>query len=139
MSTLDPLPPLRVLLVDDDIRTTQRLARMLREDGYEVDIATDAARATERLEQGPTLDVVVTDILLPRTGGARLVRLARARIPTLAVFVVTSHPNLAASLERELDPPIMILTKPLVYDDLQAHLAHIAPTPPVRKSEAHGA
>jgi len=38
----DPRPHV-VLLVDDELRTTRRLAAMLREDGFAVEIARDGA------------------------------------------------------------------------------------------------
>ncbi len=45
----DGLPRTQVvLLVDDDLRTTRRLAEMLREDGLTVEIARDGAAAIAR-------------------------------------------------------------------------------------------
>ena len=110
---------------------------MLREDGYEVDIATDGVGAAERLAQSAPPDVLVTELRTPPPGGARLVRLARATHPGLAIIVVTSHPHLAVSLEQDLDPPALVLTKPLVYDELQALLARLAPALPGSASRVH--
>ncbi len=122
MSALTPLPRLHVLLVDDDARTTQQLARMLRDDGYEVDVETDGVKARERLEREPTLDALVTDLQMPRASGASLARLARAQHEGLPVIVVTGYPNLAVPLEHEMTPPPFVLTKPLVYEELYALL-----------------
>lgn len=102
---------------------------MLQEDGYEVDLAADATRAAERLALTPAPDVLITELHAPPSGGARLVQIARARYPRLPVLVVTSHPNLATSLERELDPPATVLTKPLAYDELRELLARMTPGP----------
>ena len=116
---------LHLLLVDDDVRSVHQLARMLREDGYEVDVATDGDEARQHLEQRPAPDALVTDMRMPQTGGAALARLARLRYAALPVIVVTSYPNLAVPLERELDPPPVVLTKPLVYDELQSLLQRV--------------
>jgi CheY-like chemotaxis protein len=108
-------PPALVLVVDDDARTARLLARMLGEDGYEVELALDGAAAVGRLARSPTPDVLVTDVKMPHVDGAGVARYARWRRPQLPVFLVTGHPELVSDLERTLDPPILVFTKPLDY------------------------
>lgn len=108
-----------VLLVDDDARTARRLAQMLREDGFDVDVACDGAAAVARLSREPPPDVLVTDLVLPHTDGTALARFARWRRPDLPVVFITGHPEL---LPDGIDPTPMVLVKPIEYAELAAKL-----------------
>ncbi len=120
--TLGGRRPVLVLVVEDDARAAQRLATMLREDGWDAEVACDGAMAIARLTRSPLPTILVTDMRLPHADGVAVSKYARSRKPTMPIFVVTGHPQLAASLGEELIPPPVVFTKPLVYDDLSAAL-----------------
>jgi DNA-binding NtrC family response regulator len=107
----------RVLLVDADHRSSQQLARLLSEDGFDVELARDGTTAVEALTQPRSIDVLVTELRLPRLDATSLVRFARARHPGVMVVVVTSFANLF-SAERFGQPVPLMLPKPLDYDAL---------------------
>jgi CheY-like chemotaxis protein len=117
------VPQVLVLVVDDDVRSARRLAKMLREDGYDVDVASDGAMAIARLAHGPLPSVLVTDLHMPSADGGAVARYARSRNKDMPIIVVTGHPQLAATLERDLEPSPLVFTKPVVYADLSAALA----------------
>ncbi len=111
-----------VLLVDDDTRTARRLAQLLREDGYVVEVAGDGAAAMSRLSHLPFPEVLITDVQLPRIDGAAVARYARSSRPSVTVIFVTGYPELAtARLDELADHPI-VFTKPLDYDALRTEL-----------------
>src|SRR5664279_6567477 len=83
-----------VLLVDDDLRTSRRLAGMLREDGLEVEIARDGAGAIARFTHAPIPDALVTELTTAHVDATSLSHFARAQRPGMPVFVVTGYPNL---------------------------------------------
>lgn len=116
-------PPTLILVVDDDARSVNRLAIMLREDGYEVETELDGEAAIQRLSRAPAPAVLVTDLHLPRGNGAEVARFARAHVADMPVVVVTGYPQLAP---LDLTPAPIVLTKPLVYRDLSAALARVA-------------
>ena len=118
----------RILLVDDDTRSVRRLAQMLREDGFDVEVAVDGARAIARLSHGRIPDVVVTDLRMPFADGIAVARYARSRRPDVVVIVLTSYPHMASPLEDgSFDPPAVVLTKPLEYESLRAALSDPEP------------
>jgi two-component system, cell cycle sensor histidine kinase and response regulator CckA len=45
----------------------------------------------EMLERGPTPDLVITDVRMPRVSGPELVRAARRKWPRLRVLFVSGH------------------------------------------------
>ena len=117
-----PFPAL-ILVVDDDARSVQRLAVMLREDGYRVEVAVDGDAAIERLGREPRPSILVTDLRMGRADGGTVARFARERLQDIPIVVVTGYPHLAPS---DLDPKPVVLTKPLAYLELSATLAHFA-------------
>jgi signal transduction histidine kinase/CheY-like chemotaxis protein len=76
-ATTEPLPvepaptggTERILVVDDEKVVRELLAQMLREQGYDVEIAGSAREA--RALEGPW-DLLLTDVVMPRTDGVRL-------------------------------------------------------------------
>lgn len=108
-------PVKHVLLVDDDARTVRRLAQMLREDGFSVDVACDGAAAVSLLAHAPYPDVLVTDLLMPYADGMSVGKYARSLRPGLPIIFVTGYPQL---LTDNLDPRAVVLVKPIDYADL---------------------
>ncbi len=89
MSGSSPTSTKRVLLVDGDRRTSQRLASLLREDGYEVEVRCDGASAMTRLARAPLLDVLITELSVPLSDGASLARFGLAQRPSMQIVVLT--------------------------------------------------
>lgn len=115
--------PLRhlVLLVDDKARTALRLAQMLREDGFDVEVVTDGRVALGRLARDPVPDVLVTEWLLRNASGHAVAKRARRTSPSVPVVVVTGYPQLALAA-TDLTPRPIVIAKPALYADLVQHL-----------------
>lgn len=111
-----------MLIVEDDARTARTLSQMLQEDGYDVELAFDGANAIARLGREPRPDVLVVDYRLPHVDGMVVARYARSRYPELPVFVVSSYPEVVLQ-SPPLNPPAILLTKPLIYRELTDELA----------------
>jgi two-component system chemotaxis sensor kinase CheA len=95
LTTAAPVPEKKVptVLVVDDSLTTRTLEKSILEaHGYEVRIAMDGVEALERL-QAETVDLVITDIQMPRMDGFRLLEEMKKneRLARLPVIVVTSQ------------------------------------------------
>jgi two-component system response regulator MprA len=116
---------MKILVVDDDVRTAQRFARLLEEDGYQVEVFGDGVQAIERLDAGPPPDVVITDVLMPRASGIAVMEHARAARPGIVVIFVTGHPELLARLAPS-EPEPVVFTKPIQYAAVNAALGDAA-------------
>lgn len=119
-----------ILVVDDDTRTARRLALLLREDGYKVEVAADGALAVGRLSRGPFPDVVITDVQLPHVDGLAVARYARAERPQVSIIFVTGYPELVNAPRDAAGDAALVFTKPLDYEALRAALARTCPVPP---------
>jgi DNA-binding NtrC family response regulator len=114
--------PYVVLLVDDDLRTTRRMADMLREDGFGVEVARDGAAAVARLSRSPVPDALVTELTTAHADGIAIGRFARNQRPGLPVLFVTSYPNLFSPEAFSEGPPARLYTKPVDYTALKEAL-----------------
>ena len=88
----------RILIVDDEKSIRRTLAEFLRADGYEVVEAEEADAALLLLDEG-AVDVVVTDIILPRVTGVELLRRIHARAPDVQVVMMTGEPTVETASE----------------------------------------
>ncbi len=91
---LEPtLPPLRLLIVDDDPAVRLSLATMLQQEGHQVVTAgggeTALAIFEAALSQGQPFDAVLTDLGMPRMNGVGVLRLVKKRSPSTPVIVMT--------------------------------------------------
>ena len=74
MSPADDAP--HILVVDDDSRIRDLLARYLAENGYRVSSAADAADARRKLD-GLAFDLLIVDVMMPGERGTDFVRALR--------------------------------------------------------------
>jgi CheY-like chemotaxis protein len=77
-----------ILVVDDDQSSRALLQEILSLAGHEVVQAEDGRQALERVEQG-SIDLVITDRLMPCMGGLELLQ-ALARRPVVIPAIVVS-------------------------------------------------
>jgi len=81
------LPPLRVLIVDDDEFQRTALARMTESLGFTVTTAIDGEEALEK-HAALAADVILTDLMMPRMDGFELLRMLEStgdRTPTIVL------------------------------------------------------
>lgn len=110
-----------LLLVEDDVTSASRLSQLLREDGFVVEWINNARDATERLSSELRPDALLLDYKLPHGDGVVLARRARARWPGVPVIFVTSYTEVVQR-EAPLDPPAILVSKPVAYNELVAAL-----------------
>ncbi|WP_186144363.1 ATP-binding protein [Burkholderia gladioli] len=82
-----------VLLVEDEADLLDVAIELFRSIGYEVVPAASAAEAAAILESRDDIDVLFTDITMPRgISGAELAQLARVRRPALKIILTSGYP-----------------------------------------------
>src|SRR5918997_66793 len=104
----------RVLVAEDEALVALSLADLLEAEGYDVVLAPDGADALDAARRlGDSLDVLVTDLNMPRLGGEDLIRELRAERPGLPGVVVTGSAPLggAEALRHHAggDGPLVLL------------------------------
>lgn len=116
VTTLTAAPPrlgaARVLVVEDDDGIRSLTARVLQGAGYEVVIARDGVEALSVIRESDRVDLVVSDVIMPRMGGAPLLEEVRTRWPDLPVVFVSGHPFEQLDMPRLLEGRDQYLAKP---------------------------
>jgi DNA-binding response OmpR family regulator len=79
-----------VLLAEDDLSISDPLARALRREGYEVDVAPDGPSTLEAAMAGG-VDLIVLDIGLPRLDGLEVCRRLRSEGQSVPVLILTAR------------------------------------------------
>jgi CheY-like chemotaxis protein len=107
-------PQRTVLLIDDDLAVRAFLRQVLHEAGYLVAEAGDGRSGMSKLEQ-MTVDLVITDLVMPEQEGLETVQRLRAERPELPVIVISGafggsflktarRFGAMASLSKPIDP-----------------------------------
>lgn len=87
-----PRPPLTVLLVEDEDSVRRLCRTFLEEAGFDVLEAADGRQALHLgLTHSASLDLLLTDILLPDLDGARLASDLRGKVPGLKVLFMSGY------------------------------------------------
>jgi len=100
----------RLLLVEDEAAVRDFASRALRHNGYDVIVAANAeeAEAIVGTERG-TLDLIVSDVVLPGNSGLHLVDRLRTLQPTLRVLLTSGYVDRKSQWDviRERDLPFL--------------------------------
>lgn len=81
-----------VLVVDDEPFMLQLVARILREQGYEVELAAHGLAARERLTRGArSPDLILTDLKMPHMDGVQLSRAVAEMHPSIPMAYMSGH------------------------------------------------
>jgi two-component system, NtrC family, response regulator HydG len=107
----------RVLVADDEASARDSLARLLRSEGFEVDLAEDGEKALACL-QDTSPDVLVTDLHMPGLDGLQLLERAREASPELIVVLVTAFADVDTAVRAMQNGAEHYLTKPVQFDEL---------------------
>jgi two-component system C4-dicarboxylate transport response regulator DctD len=110
----------RLLFVDDERDMREAAAQWLGLAGFTVTLASDGAEAMEQLRSGG-IDVVITDIRMPRKDGMALLDTVLEHHPGLPVILLTGHGNVPLAVEAMRRGAFDFLEKP--YDP--EHLTEI--------------
>ena len=99
-----------VLLVDDEPLLRRITARGLREADYDVLEADDGRSALAILRSGATVDIMLSDIMMPRMTGVELGHAVRAEFPAIPILLMSGYPGLEPVPFRFIAKPFQIPT-----------------------------
>jgi DNA-binding response OmpR family regulator len=125
-----------LLVVEDDVRLSRLLKRLLGQDRHVVETALTAEEGIEIATSGLGLDAVILDVGLPDKSGfevARALRKGGSQVPILMLTARDSVGDRVEGLDAGADD---YLVKPFAYEELLARLRALGRRPPSRKSAA---
>jgi signal transduction histidine kinase/CheY-like chemotaxis protein len=113
--------PATILLVDDEDVVRLATADMLEDVGYSVLQADSGPAALAMLRNGRSIDLLITDYLMPGMNGVELIRHARNAAPDLPALIISGYSTIAEGPGADLPR----LAKPFRQIDLAGRIAEI--------------
>jgi len=107
----------RLLVVDDAPQTLEVLQRNLTSKGYQVFTAQSVAEAIRILET-TTVDLVITDLKMPKVSGIDLVRHVRENFKDTEVMMITGYPTIEGAVKAIKTGAEEYLIKPFTDEEL---------------------
>ena len=107
-----------VLVVEDAAGLREVTRRLLERLGYTVLLASNAEDAREMFEQHPSIDLLLTDVVMPGASGPELVTQLMERRPTLKVIYMSGYTDDAIVHHGILDSGVAFLQKPFSSETL---------------------
>ena len=133
----NPRDQLKTILAVDDERLVLQIWKraLLAIPGVSVLTAADGEEAKSILAQEP-VDLVVTDLLMPRMSGYELLIHLYERLPSLPVIVISGEMDLDRYPMMEHLGALRILPKPVMPESLQRHARALLESP--KGGSVHG-
>jgi DNA-binding NtrC family response regulator len=108
-----------LLVVEDDQEMRDLLRKVLAKEGYRVSLAADGHEALVELDRNP-FDLVVTDMLMPHSGGLELLEATHRNHPNLPVIIVTAFGDWGTYSRALALGAAAFISKPLRMSELIA-------------------
>ena len=108
----------RIVLIDDEARLLQTLARFLEQQGHQVVRGTTFREVAEQLQPG-RFELLITDIVMPDFDGMRVLReVVENRKCQEPVILITGEPTLETAAEAVRRGAFDYISKPVTKDKL---------------------
>lgn len=139
---LDAQPAVRagtetILLVEDELGVRQLVCEMMRRLGYQILPASGGAEAIRLIEQHRgSIDLLVTDVIMPQMSGRELAQRLKLLQPSLKVLYISGYTDDMLAHHGVLESNVFLLQKPFAPDELAKKLREVLDTPATRSAEA---
>ncbi|MBI3415354.1 MAG: response regulator transcription factor [Verrucomicrobia bacterium] len=124
---------MRLLLVEDERKVADFIARGLRAERFAVDVAVDGLSGWE-MAANVDYDLIILDLMLPGLSGTELLRRLRRRGGNAAVLVLTARDATSDKIENFEAGADDYLTKPFAFAELVVRVKALLRRPPASRS-----
>jgi DNA-binding NtrC family response regulator len=107
----------KILVVDDEEDVCRSVTKILSRKGFSVDTALSAEDAVRLMKNTP-FDLVITDLMMPKTDGLELLKIIRDLYPELDVIMITGYASIDSAVKAVKLGAAGYLPKPFTPDEL---------------------
>jgi DNA-binding response OmpR family regulator len=125
---------MRLLIVEDDRKLADFVARGLRAERFAVDLAADGREGQIHIDSFE-YDLLILDLMLPYINGTELLRRVRQSHPSLPVLVLTARDAIEDKVEHFEAGADDYLTKPFDFAELVVRVKALLRRTPVERTE----
>ncbi len=122
-TTPPPVTQVVIMFVEDEELIRKVTARYLRKQGYSVILASDGQEALEVARRATAIDIVVTDVVMPRMNGIEMVRRLKQIHPGVKVIYTSGYSDEMVGQHRT--PDTMFIQKPYTPQHLIKQVASL--------------
>ena len=112
-------PTGKVLVVDDEQKMCEFLELVLSQDGHQVLAATSGEQAFDVIKSNPDLDVIVTDLMMPKITGMEVLEEAKRMLPDTPVIMITGYSTVENAVQAMKAGAFDYLPKPFKVDEVK--------------------
>ncbi|MEK6678989.1 MAG: sigma-54 dependent transcriptional regulator [Nitrospirota bacterium] len=113
-----------VLIIEDEPIMRNILKNALTKAGFEATIAEDGIKGISAINEGD-FDIIITDIVLPKGDGFKILKWAKEKRPETSVILITGHGKVKDAVEAMKLGASDYLTKPFSMEDLSLRINKI--------------
>jgi len=125
---------MRLLIIEDDPKLADFVARGLRAERFAVDVAGDGLEGQRHLD-AYQYDLLILDLMLPKLGGGELLKRVRRAHSTLPVLVLTARDATEDKVRHFEAGADDYLTKPFDYAELIVRVKALLRRAPVERTD----
>lgn len=113
----------RILVAEDDAALRELLVELLADAGHDVLPVANGADALAKMTEFDDIDVVLTDLMMPGTGGEAVLAAVRERAPHVPVIVMTAFGTIDSAVRLVRAGAFDYVTKPVATAELLRAIA----------------
>jgi DNA-binding NtrC family response regulator len=114
-----------ILVVDDEPQIRSLLRKVLARDRHHVIEAADGVEAIDVLQRGTNVDLVLTDIVMPRMNGIELAERVSSQFPAVRVLCMSAHFDVNAVQRNSTGEGWNFLRKPFNVGELSVKVGQL--------------
>ena len=117
-----------ILLVEDENSLRQMVTQVLSSRGYQVIAVRSAEEVEQIVAANPHIDMLLTDVIMPKVGGPELVKRIAPRYPNMKVLFMSGYTANSMRRDGEHEQSSSFLEKPFTPQTLTAKVREILDT-----------
>ncbi len=125
---------MRILLVEDEKKLADIVARGLKAEGFSVDIAADGAEALD-LATSYAYDAIILDIMLPKLSGTEVLENIRQKNKQIPILMLTAKDAVADKVKHLSAGADDYLTKPFAFSELLVRVRALLRRAPMQRAD----
>jgi two-component system copper resistance phosphate regulon response regulator CusR len=125
---------MRILIVEDEKKLSEILARGFKAEGFAVDVAGDGAVGLE-LASSYAYDIIILDIMLPKLSGTEVLANIRQKNKHVPILMLTAKDAVADKVKHMDAGADDYLTKPFAFSELLVRVRALLRRGPTQRTD----